>query len=65
MPRPLIEPSSLDSKSNCNPRQIPKNDLPLLIQFLISIINSVLLRLLIAGSNEPTPGSINALQSFI
>ena len=44
---------------------MPKNDLPLFIQFFISIINPVLLRLLIAGLNEPTPGSIKALQSFI
>ena len=43
---------------------MPKKDFPELIQFLKSVIKSVFIRLIIAGSNAPTPGSIIALQSF-
>ena len=41
---------------------MPKKDFPLLIQFFKSFIKSVFMRLFIAGSNAPTPGSIIALQ---
>ena len=53
---PLL--SSLSGKSSCNPRQIPRNGLPVFVKSIMVSLIPKLFIVSIVSPNEPTPGSI-------